>query len=76
MNATDDDVRLGIHAFSMMVIHVYAEHSAEIFSEQMLKTATKGIELVEIVEYLSRDANASRLQALKDLQPKPRNSSA
>ena len=49
------------HAFCKLDDHAYAENSAEIFSEQMMDTAKKGRELVDIVKHLSREAKAGRL---------------
>jgi len=50
-----------VHAFCKLDDHAYAENSAEIFSEQMMDTAKKGRELVDIVKHLSREAKAVRL---------------
>lgn len=50
-----------VHAFCKLDDHAYAENSAEIFSEQMMDTAKKGRELVDIMKHLSREAKAVRL---------------
>ena len=45
-----------IHAFCKLDVHAYSDNSAEIFSDKMWDTATKGRELVDLVKHLSREA--------------------
>lgn len=48
-----------VHAFCKLDDHAYADNSAEIFSEKMWETAKKRRELVDLVKYLSAQANKS-----------------